>query len=123
MGKRTSDELPQPLPDELIDLIAERFRCIAEPMRIKLLDALRAGEATVQQLAEAVGTSQQNASKHLSILHREGILARRKDGTRICYRVADESVYRLCEDVCGGLRERSAQWDGYIAKQEMKGMS
>ena len=74
-------ELPSPVSDELVELIARRFRLLAEPMRIRLFDRLRDGEATVHQLADELGSSQQNASKHLTLLADTGVLARRKDGT------------------------------------------
>ena len=74
--------LPHPLPDALVELIARRFRVLGEPMRIRLLDRLRDGEATVQELTEALGASQQNVSKHLGVLLDAGIVGRRKDGTR-----------------------------------------
>jgi DNA-binding transcriptional ArsR family regulator len=95
-----------PLPDELVALIAERFRALAEPTRIKLLDRLREGEATVLELTALVGTSQQNVSKHLVLLQRVGIVARRKHGNFAHYRIADETVYALCEAVCGSLSNR-----------------
>jgi DNA-binding transcriptional ArsR family regulator len=95
--------VPHPLPEPLVELIAERFRVIGEPMRIRLLDRLRDGEATVQELAAALATSQQNVSKHLGILQRAGILGRRKDGNYTYYWIADESVFVLCEEVCGGI--------------------
>ena len=79
--------LPHPVPDELVELIARRFRAIGEPMRIKLLDRLRDGEATVNELSEAIGASQQNVSKHLALLAEAGILGRRKDGNRVYYRI------------------------------------
>jgi DNA-binding transcriptional ArsR family regulator len=100
--------LPHPVPDELVELIARRFRAIGEPMRIKLLDRLRDGEATVSELSEATGASQQNVSKHLVLLAEVGIVARRKDGNRVFYRIADEGVFRLCEDVCGSIQEQLA---------------
>lgn len=100
--------LVHPLPDDLADLIARRFRVIGEPMRIRLLDRLREGEATVGQLSEALGASQQNMSKHLVVLADAGILARRKDGNRVYYRVVDEGVFSLCELVCGSV-ERQLQ--------------
>ncbi|HEU4703059.1 MAG TPA: metalloregulator ArsR/SmtB family transcription factor [Conexibacter sp.] len=100
--------LPQPLPDDLVDLIAARFRVIGEPMRIKLLDRLREGGATVNELAGALGASQQNVSKHLGVLHRAGIVRRDKEGTAVRYSIADESVFALCEHVCGGLRAELA---------------
>jgi DNA-binding transcriptional ArsR family regulator len=95
-----------PLPDDLVELIAERFRALGEPTRIKLLDRLRAGEAPVLELAAAVATTQQNASKHLGLLQHAGLVARRKEGNFSYYRIADESVYRLCEAVCGSLEAR-----------------
>jgi DNA-binding transcriptional ArsR family regulator len=98
--------LPHPLPDELVELIARRFRVIGEPMRIRLLDRLREGEATVNELSEALGASQQNISKHLGVLAEAGILGRRKAGTHVYYRIADESVLVLCEQVCGSLQEQ-----------------
>ena len=89
--------LPHPLPNDLAELIARRFRVIGEPMRIRLLDRLRDGEATVTELTEALGASQQNVSKHLAVLAEAGILGRRKDGNRVYYRVVDEGVFALCE--------------------------
>ena len=98
--------LPHPLPDDLAELIARRFRAMAEPARIKLLDRLREGEASVNELTEALGASQQNVSKHLSVLSDVGIVGRRKEGTRVYYRIADEGVLALCEQVCGSLQRQ-----------------
>jgi len=102
----TAAPVAHPLPDELVGLIAERFRVLAEPTRIKLLDRLREGEATVLELTELVGTTQQNVSKHLVLLQQAGILGRRKQGNFAYYRIADESVFALCEAVCGSLQTR-----------------
>lgn len=98
--------LPHPLPDELVELIARRFRALAEPMRIRLLDRLREGEATVNELSEALGASQQNVSKHLAVLADSGILGRRKAGTHVHYRIVDDGVFALCEQVCGSLQQQ-----------------
>jgi ArsR family transcriptional regulator len=95
-----------PLPDDLVELIAARFRALSEPTRIKLLDRLRVGEATVLELTEQMGTTQQNVSKHLGVLQRSGIVARRKDGNFAHYRIADEGVLSLCESVCGSLQRQ-----------------
>jgi DNA-binding transcriptional ArsR family regulator len=97
---------PHPLADPLADLIAQRFRVLAEPMRIKLLDRLREGDATVGELQAALGASQQNISKHLGILHGAGMVTRTKDGNHARYSIADESVFELCEQVCGGVRRQ-----------------
>ncbi len=98
-----------PLPEPLVELIAQRFRAIGEPMRIRLLDRLREGPATVGELVVALEASQQNVSKHLGVLHREGIVSRAKEGTSVRYTLADETVFALCEQVCGGLREQLAE--------------
>ncbi|MGH2931497.1 MAG: ArsR/SmtB family transcription factor, partial [Gaiellaceae bacterium] len=82
-----------PLPDDLVELIAERFRALSEPMRIKLLDQLRQGEASVNELSQALDASQQNVSKHLAVLSEVGILGRRKAGTHVYYRIVDEGVF------------------------------
>ncbi|HET6865086.1 MAG TPA: metalloregulator ArsR/SmtB family transcription factor [Solirubrobacteraceae bacterium] len=104
MKKATS--VPHPLPDPLIELIAQRFRVLGEPMRIKLLDRLREGDATVGELQEALGASQQNISKHLGILHAAGMVARTKQGNHAHYSISDPSVFDLCDQVCGGVRRQ-----------------
>ncbi|MGE3139371.1 MAG: ArsR/SmtB family transcription factor [Thermoleophilia bacterium] len=95
--------VPHPLPPELAGLIAERFRALAEPMRVRILDALRGGDAAVGELAERLGTSQQNVSRHVSVLVGAGIVGREKVGTSVRLHIADPAVFDLCEAVCGGL--------------------
>lgn len=104
-----------PLPDELVELIADRFRALAEPTRIKLLDRLRDGEAPVLELTQLVGTTQQNVSKHLHVLQQSGIVARRKEGNFSYYRIVDGSVFELCEAVCGSMRARTDRLRAVIA--------
>jgi len=108
-------EMPRPLPDSLIELIAQRFRVIGEPMRIKLLDSMRDGEMTVSELVEKLGATQQNVSKHLGVLYQAGIVGRRKDGNFVRYSVADETMFALCELVCGGLRDQVSELDAILA--------
>jgi DNA-binding transcriptional ArsR family regulator len=95
-----------PLSDEFVELIAERFRALSEPTRIKLLDRLRLGEASVLDLSDAMATTQQNVSKHLGVLHRAGVVARRKQGNFVYYSIADAGILRLCETVCGSLQQQ-----------------
>jgi DNA-binding transcriptional ArsR family regulator len=95
-----------PLPDDLIELIARRFRVLADPTRIKLLDLLREREATVQELTDTIGSTQQNVSKHLGLLRQERVVRRTKRGNYSYYSIADEGVFALCENVCGGLAEQ-----------------
>lgn len=107
--------VPHPLSEPLVELISERFRALSEPMRIRLLDRLRDGEATVGELTEASGSTQQNVSKHLGILSAAGIVARERDGNFVRYRIADQTILELCELVCGRLREQSAEFDRAVA--------
>ena len=100
--------LAHPLPEKIVDLIAYRFRVIGEPTRIRLLELLREGELTVQELVERTGASQQNVSKHLSVLLHAGVVGRRKQGVRAYYRIADETVFDVCELVCGSLERQLA---------------
>ncbi len=102
----TTKDVPHPLPAALVEVIAERFRILAEPMRIRLLDALREAPATVQELQQATGASQQNVSKHLGLLLRSGLVSSRKEGNFSLYAIADEGVFELCELVCGGMRRQ-----------------
>ena len=98
--------LPHPIPEDLAELVARRFRVLAEPMRIRLLDRLRESEATVGELSAGLAASQQNVSKHLAVLADAGLLGRRKEGNRVYYRIVDESVFALCEQVCGAAQQQ-----------------
>jgi DNA-binding transcriptional ArsR family regulator len=108
------EPIPHPLPEPLVDLVAQRFRVLGEPMRIRLLDRLREGDATVTELREALGASQQNVSKHLGILHSAGMVSRAKDGNHARYAISDPSVFELCEQVCGGVRRQVAELESLL---------
>jgi DNA-binding transcriptional ArsR family regulator len=99
--------VPHPLPEPLLGLVAQRFRVLGEPMRLRLLDELREGPATVGELQARLGASQQNVSKHLGVLLGAGIVSRAKRGTSSVYEIADPGVFELCELVCGGLRRQA----------------
>jgi DNA-binding transcriptional ArsR family regulator len=106
--------LPHPLPEPLIELVAQRFRVLGEPMRIKLLDRLREEDATVGELQEALGASQQNVSKHLGVLHAAGMVSRTKDGNHTRYSISDPSVFELCDQVCGGVRRQLQELEAIL---------
>jgi DNA-binding transcriptional ArsR family regulator len=95
------------LTPELLELISERFKALAEPARLHILDALRGGEKTVSELMEETGLGQANASKHLQLLHGLGFVERRKEGLYVYYRLADDSVFQLCDIMCGRLVEEA----------------
>lgn len=114
--------LSHPLPEPLIELVAQRFRVLGEPFRIRLLERLREGEASVGELTDEVGTTTQNVSKHLNVLFQAGMVSRRKEGTASLYSIADESVFRLCEDVCDTLERRvEAMGDLFAATRSPRG--
>jgi DNA-binding transcriptional ArsR family regulator len=95
------------LTPELLELIAERFKGLAEPARLHILNTLRGGEKTVSQLIEETGLGQANLSKHLQLLHGLGFVERRKEGLYVHYRLADDSVFHLCDVMCGRLVEEA----------------
>jgi len=108
--------IEHPFPDDLVELIAQRFHALADPTRIKLLDTIcLRGEATVQELTDVVGSTQQNVSKHLSVLRDSGIVRRQKIGNYAYYSIVDERVSSLCDDVCGSLEERYRSLHGVAA--------
>jgi len=98
-----------PMNENNLAMVAERFRILGDPSRLRLLQALSEGESTVADLTDRCATSQANVSKHLSILLRGGFVARRKEGLHVHYRVADPSVFRLCDLVCGSIKDRLAR--------------
>jgi ArsR family transcriptional regulator len=90
--------LKRPIPEPLGELIATRLRILGQPLRLRLLDLVDLNpEATVQELADLLGATQQNVSQHLGILFRAGMLTRRKDGTHVHYSLQDQYVIALLE--------------------------
>jgi DNA-binding transcriptional ArsR family regulator len=108
------DTLPHPIPADFAELVAKRFRVLAEPMRIRLLDSLREGSATVGELQIATEASQQNVSKHLGVLLDAGFVSRVREGNFVRYSIADESVFAICEQVCGGIRRQLGEFDSIL---------
>ena len=96
-----------PLTPEMIELVAERFRALAEPARLHIMQALRGGERTVGDLVDATGLGTANVSKHLQLLHGAGFVTRRKEGLYVYYGLAGEDVFRLCDIMCGRLAAES----------------
>lgn len=89
--------------DEALDLLAGRFKALAEPTRLKILNALREGERTVSELVEQTASGQANTSKHLNLLFRHRMVARRKDGLSVYYWISDPVIFQLCELMCDSL--------------------
>lgn len=112
---------PRSFSDEALDLVATRFKVLSEPTRLRILNALRKGERTVSDLAEATGTSQANVSKHLGILRRHDLVSRRKEGVHTHYRLTDEATFELCELVCESLEEELESRRRAVSGEESRG--
>lgn len=100
------------LPPEALVQVAAYFQALSEPTRLQILNLLRTGERNVGELAQACGYTSANISRHLSLLMQHGLVRRESRGTAVYYRIADDSVYALCDLVCGNLArqfERSAE--------------
>jgi ArsR family transcriptional regulator len=93
------------LTPEVMALVAERFKALAEPARLQILNCLRSGEMTVSKLVDETGFGQANVSKHLQLLHGMGFVRRRKDGLFVYYTLADKGIFQLCDTMCGRLEQ------------------
>ena len=89
--------------------MARRFAVLAEPTRLRLIHALFAGERNVNGLVAATGGTQANVSRHLQTLMHAGLVTRRKAGLQVFYAIADPSIFKLCELVCGSLEKQLAR--------------
>lgn len=94
------------LPPEALGHVAGYFQALSEPTRLQVLNLLRAGERKVGEVAQACGCTAANISRHLSLLMQHGLVARESRGTAVYYRIADDSVYALCDLVCGSIAQR-----------------
>ncbi|HQR46063.1 MAG TPA: metalloregulator ArsR/SmtB family transcription factor [Thermoanaerobaculia bacterium] len=90
--------------------VAARFRALGEPTRLRVLERLFEGPASVNEILEHVGGTQANVSKHLALLYAAGLLSRKKVGTRTVYAISDPTLKRICSIVCAEV-ERSAKSD------------
>ena len=103
--KAAMDEL-----DPVFSTVAAYFGVLAEPTRLKIMHTLCLGEKSVSQIVAETGATQTNVSRHLGLMHRHGVVARRKDGTQVIYSVADQTMVELCRSVCtriaGSIDER-----------------
>jgi DNA-binding transcriptional ArsR family regulator len=94
------------LPPAALEQVAAYFQALAEPTRLQLLNLLREGERNVGELAQLTGHSAANVSRHLALMTQHGLLARESRGNSVFYRIADASIYRLCDLVCDSIARR-----------------
>lgn len=108
------------MTDAMLQRVAEQFRALGEPSRLKLMNLLFAGERTVGELVAASDLSLANVSKHLGLLHQTGWVTRRKDGVAVVYALADERTFVLCDMMCNRVRERAAAEAAFAAAPARK---
>lgn len=97
------------MPDEALEHIAEYFRTLSEANRLRILNLLRSGERSVSDIASQLACSTANVSRHLTHMAQQGLVTREARGTSVYYRIADPSVYELCDVVCGSIARRFDQ--------------
>tara|TARA_R110002110_G_scaffold14710_1_gene67767 strand:- start:108 stop:488 length:381 start_codon:yes stop_codon:yes gene_type:complete len=108
----------RPLSEDALQLVARRFAVLAEPMRLRLIQALFDGEKNVSQLVEDTGGTQANVSRHLQTLTTAHILERRKEGLQVYYWISDPTIPPLCDVVCGAIEKQLArQAKGFAGNQ------
>jgi ArsR family transcriptional regulator len=95
---------PDAIPDEVLSLMATKFRLLGDPTRLAVLrSVMRGGEMNVGQIVEQTGRGLANVSKHLKQLAEAGLLARRKEGPQVFYRLDDPVVEKICHLVCDSI--------------------
>lgn len=104
----------QPLNDQALEIVARRFAVLAEPMRLRLIQALLAGEKNVGELTTLTDGTQANISRHLQTLIAAHVLDRRKEGLQVFYRIADPTIPKLCNLVCGSLEKSLTKQAGHL---------
>lgn len=92
--------------DPVFDAVAAYFSVLSEPTRLRIMHAICETEKPVSQIVEELGATQTNISRHLSLMHRAGVLSRRKEGNLVYYRVADASMIEICRTVCNQIAGR-----------------
>ena len=110
------------MPEEALRQVAAYFQTLSEPTRLQVLNFLRQGERSVGELASLCGYTAANISRHLAMLAQHGLVVRESRGTSVYYRIADPSIYELCDVVCGNIArqaERIAR-EGKIFLQTVK---
>ncbi len=96
----------EPLANESMELIAQYFRVLSDPQRLRILHCLQAGEQTVSEIVALTGASQSNVSKHLGVLRTNGLVGRRQAGNRAYFGIRAPFIFELCDIVCNGARQR-----------------
>ena len=107
------------LQTQVFEQAAALFAMLATPIRLRVLSALCVQEKSVNELLLEIDTTQPNLSQHLAVLHRSGILAKRKEGTQVIYRVQSEQAVALCRSVCTQIAIELEEPDALTAGQSL----
>ena len=91
---------------DAFDAVAAYFSVLSEPTRLRIMHSICETEKTVSQIVDEIGATQTNVSRHLGMMHRSGVLARRKEGNQVYYRAADTAMVELCRGVCKRISEQ-----------------
>mgnify|MGYP006174199913 CR=1 FL=1 len=97
-------------PDEVFESAAEVFRVMSAPMRLKIISSLCVAEKNVSELLSQIPTTQPNMSQHLNTLYKAGVLAKRRDGVQIYYRIANAQIVTVCKAVCYQVQLDTVDW-------------
>lgn len=90
----------EPELEQLFERVSGYFSLLAEPTRLKILNAMCDGERSVSEIVERTGASQTNVSRNLNLMYGRGVLRRRREGAMTYYAIADDTVVTLCRTVC-----------------------
>ena len=97
------------LPPAALEHVAQYFRTLSEPTRLRILNVLGTEQMSVGDIAEHVDSSVANVSRHLAQMARHGLIARESQGNSVLYRIADPTLNELCDLVCGSIAKRLEQ--------------
>ena len=90
--------MPETVPDRY-RLHADLCKVLTDPKRLMLLNELRAGERSVGELSDTIGSTLANTSQHLAVLRNAGLVEGRRDGTTVRYHLAEPAIVAACDIV------------------------
>lgn len=92
--------------DPVLAVVARYFGVLAEPTRLKILHAICDDEQSVSAIVAAIGATQTNVSRHLSLMYGAGVVERRREGNAVYYRMADPEFVEICRRMCERIASR-----------------
>jgi len=96
--------------DRVFAVVARYFGLLSEPTRLRILHTICLDERSVSAIVAATGATQTNVSRHLALMHRAGVVSRRREGSTVYYRVADPEFIEICRSVCVRIASRIDEW-------------